>query len=219
MVRTDNQRMAKLSDPSGWGGLDENNPKSVMKWAKKMGKEMGEDEPLRVKPICAVTFRNEIDFSRIREALENLFGPVEDHSPVFEFTFTRYYEDEMGSGLKKIFFSFNDLMKPEDLAGMKIRTHTVEAEWSEQGKRRVNLDPGYITGGKLVLASTKDFSHRIYLDHGIYGDVQLRFVRGRFLVSEWTYPDYQTELAMTFFKNVRKQFIQQEKEHEQIHSI
>ena len=176
-------------------------------------------EPLCVKLICAVTFREETDIPRIRGDLENLFGPVEDQSPVFDFTFTRYYEGEMGAGLKKVFYSFTEPVKPEDLAGMKIHTQAAEAAWSEGGKRRVNLDPGYITGGKLVLASTKDFSHRIYLGRGIYGDVQLRFVRGRFLVSEWTYPDYQTDLAMAFFKKVRKHFVQQEKKYEQIYSL
>lgn len=173
-------------------------------------------EPLRVKPICAVTFRDGIETSLILRDLEKVFGPVEDRSPVYDFRFTRYYEAEMGTDLKKIFFSFSHLADPESLSAMKIRAHAIEEAWSEKGRRKINLDPGYITGGKLVLASTKDFSHRIYLDKGIYGDVQLRFVRGQFLVSEWTYPDYRTELALAFFHKARSRFVQQEKEHERI---
>ncbi len=176
-------------------------------------------EPLRVKPICAVTFRDGIELTLISRELEKVFGPVENQSSVYDFRFTRYYEEEMGTDLKKVFFSFSRLAKPESLSEMKIRTNAFEEAWSEKGKRRINLDPGYITGGKLVLASTKDFSHRIYLDKGIYGDVQLRFVRGQFLVSEWTYPDYQTELALTFFQKVRNRFVQQEKEHERVHQL
>lgn len=176
--------------------------------------------PLRVKAICAATFQGGTDIEKIRTLLEQAFGRIEDRSPVFEFsTFTRYYEDEMGSGLKKVFFSFADSMKPEALSEMKIRTQSIEAAESDRGRRRINLDPGYLTAAKLILASTKDFSHRIHLSRGIYGDMQLRFVHGVFRPSEWTYPDYQTDLAFTFFQNVRNRFIRQEKEHERNHPV
>jgi hypothetical protein len=75
----------------------------------------------------------------------------------------------------------------------------------------VNLDPGYITAAKLVLASTKDFAHRVYVGKGIYGDVQLRFRDDAFRPVEWTYPDYRTDLAIDFFQNVRQNFINEEK--------
>jgi hypothetical protein len=175
--------------------------------------------PLKVKPICAVTFGKGIDLPLILSELEKLFGPVEDRSPVFDFSFTRYYQDEMGPDLKKTYCSFTNPVSPDALAGMKAAANGVERAWSAEGRRRVNIDPGYITGGKLVLASTKDFSHRVYLAQGIFGDVQLRYAHGKFHASEWTYPDYQTPLAMDFFDGVRKKLVSQEREHERIDAV
>jgi len=173
-------------------------------------------EPLWVKPVCAATFRPGIGADAVRDALEGMFGPVEDRSDVFDFSFSRYYEHEMGAGLKKAFFSFRDPVRPGFLPGMKRRTNAFEGAWMEGGRRRINLDPGYITGAKLVLASTKDFAHRVYLGRGIYGDVQLRYVHGRFCTSEWTYPDYQTGPALSFFERVRETFVQWGKTHGRI---
>jgi hypothetical protein len=175
--------------------------------------------PLKVKPVCAVTFGNDADLSKVRSELEKIFGPVEDQSPVFDFSFTSYYQDEMGPELKKTYVSFMEPVPPDELAGVKIKTNELERAWSAEGRRRVNLDPGYITGGKLVLASTKDFSHRVYLGQGIFGDVQLRYAHGRFHASEWTYPDYKTPLAMAFFDDVRKKLISREREHERTHAL
>ncbi len=176
-------------------------------------------EPLQVKPVCALTFPSGMDLSRVLSDLEERFGRIEDRSPVFDFSFTEYYRDEMGAGLKKTYVSFEKTVSPDALAGMKISTNELELAWSACGKRRVNLDPGYVTGGKLVLASTKDFSHRIYMGGGIFGDVQLRYVHGRFHASEWTYPDYQTPLAGEFFDGVRKKLVGREREHERNHEV
>ena len=115
----------------------------------------------------------------------------------------------MGKDLKKVFVVFYGFYDPGCLADSKIRTTAMEGEFSE-GNRKVNLDPGYITAAKLVLATAKDFAHRIYLGRGIYGDVQYRFRQGKFEPSAWTYPDYQTDLAVAFFAEVRQNFLKQE---------
>lgn len=164
-----------------------------------------------VKPVCAVLRASDVNHADLAEALVSLFGPVEKESPVFAFVYTDYYRKEMGGGLRKQYMSFTNLIHPETLPSLKRRTNELELQWSEKGCRRVNLDPGYVTSAKLVLASTKDFAHRVYMSDHIYGDVQLRFIRGRFRVSEWTYPDYQTDLALQFFAMVREKFNQQEK--------
>ena len=165
-----------------------------------------------VKPICAVTFTQDIDLSSLMRILEKSLGRVEDRSLIFEFNFTDYYKDEMGENLKKQFISFQQLINPGQLAEMKIVTNKIEKSLSSSGLRRVNLDPGYITGSKLVLASTKDFAHRIYLKKGIYGDLQLQYRHDRFWPQQWTYPDYRTKLAMEFFTKVRNKLIQEEKD-------
>ena len=164
-----------------------------------------------VKPICGFVFKKSIDRFKVIQQITEVLGPVDDQTPVFDFSFTDYYEQEMGVDLKKMFLSFVKCIPPENLAKIKRRTNEIEDLWSVDGKRSVNLDPGYITGAKLVLASTKDFAHRIYLSDGIYGDVQLQYRHNHFHISHWTYPDYQTDLALSFFSHVREKIVQEEK--------
>lgn len=193
---------------------------SIFKGDHVSGETMGTARnALAVKPICALTFRAEVDAERVKSDLERLLGEVDDQSPVFAFDFTRYYLEEMDQGLQKTFFSFARLMSPETLPELKLKTNAVEEDWADKGKRRINVDPGYVTGGKLVLASTKDYCHRVYIGQGIYADVQLRFIHGRFESSEWTYPDYRTDLASAFFKKARDRLVKQEREHERTHPI
>ena len=173
-------------------------------------------EPIPVKLICGVTYAPTIHLMEIIDQLETLFSPVEQQSPIFDFSsFTAYYEQEMGPDLSKLFVAFHGLYDPHCLADCKIRTTAIEGQISK-GPRKVNLDPGYLTAAKLVLATAKDFAHRIYIGQGIYGDVQYRYRQGKFEPSTWTYPDYQTELAIAFFSQVRQNFIQQERHNEKI---
>lgn len=168
-------------------------------------------EVLDVQPICAITFSPDCQLNDIYRTLESLYSPVEDGSPVFDFSFTKYYEKEMGPGLKKQFVSFVQTHHPKDLPGLKVRTNEIEKSWSRDGNRCINLDPGYITSAKLVLASAKDFAHRIYLSDGIYGDVQFQFRGHAFRPHPWTFPDYQTETALAFFHRVRERFLEKGK--------
>ncbi|MBN1893015.1 DUF4416 family protein [bacterium] len=169
--------------------------------------------PLRVKPFCGILFTPDIAVDTVVRRLELALGTTDEESPVFDFQFTRYYEDEMGTGLRKLFVSFQDLILPDELTDLKLHTNVLEADWSVEGRRRVNLDPGYVSNAKLVLASTKDYAHRLYLGKGIYGDVQLRYMHGRFISSDWTYPDYKTDLAIRFFQSLRNRYYIQEKQH------
>jgi len=168
-------------------------------------------EAIPVKPVCAVTFVEDVDFSEVVEELEKVLGPVEERTPIFDFSFTTYYREEMGAELKKVFVSFVELIDPGNLPKIKRKTNLIEESWSVEGKRQINLDPGYIAGAKLVLASTKDFAHRIFLGDGIYGDVQLQFRQNCFRTEKWTFPDYQTHTAMEFFERVRKKYVREVK--------
>jgi hypothetical protein len=166
--------------------------------------------PIPVKLICGITFAPKLNLTKIIEKLETVFSNVEEQSSVFSFSdFTSYYEQEMGKNLSKIFIAFYGFYDPGSLAECKIRTTVIEQEISGE-RRKVNLDPGYVTAAKLVLATAKDFAHRIYLGQGIYGDVQYRFRQGKFEPSAWTYPDYQTDMAVAFFSQVRQNFLKQE---------
>ena len=137
-------------------------------------------------------------------ALEAKFGAIDVKSPVISFDFTDYYAPEMGEGLIRQWVSFEKLIEPSELAGIKITTNEIEEKYSSSGKRRVNIDPGYITPAKVVLASSKDFSHRIYLSGGIYGEITLMFRHNNFIPLEWTYPDYKSAAALNFFMEIRK---------------
>ena len=169
----------------------------------------GKPEVKPVKLICAITFAQSVDMDDIESNLESRFGPIDSRSGKIDFSYTDYYEKEMGSGLIKRFLSFENLIIPDQLAKIKNETISIEAGFAVKGKRTVNLDPGYLEESKLALASTKNFSHRIYLGDNIWGEVTLRYENGRFVTHPWTYPDYATSLAFEYFEEARERYRKQ----------
>jgi hypothetical protein len=166
---------------------------------------------LPVKAVCAVTFSPGFRWEEAAAALEPVLGPSDGASPVFPFDFTDYYGPEMGPDLRKVFVRFEELLAPGELARVKRAAIGLEAGWAPDGRRRANLDPGYVTSAKLVVASAKDFAHRTYIGDGIYGDVQLQYRHGRWRRMAWTFPDYRTPLAFAFFSAARDRYTQQER--------
>jgi hypothetical protein len=136
------------------------------------------------------------------------FGRTTAVSDAFDFTETNYYAAEMGGDLKKQFWAFAAPIDPGRLAAIKLATNLWEAEYAGLGlhaePRPLNLDPGYLTLAKLVLASTKDHAHRIYLADGIYAEVTLSFRSGAWQPFEWTYPDYRRPDFHEFFSLCRE---------------
>ncbi len=160
---------------------------------------------LPVKTFCAITFAPEIDCNLVVEQIEAIFGAIDLRSEVFNFDgFTSYYQAEMGAGLQKLFVSFGQLAEAESLPHYKVKTNELETRFIRDRQRSVNVDPGYLTEAKVVLATTKDYSHRLYLGQGIFGDIHLQFARKSFQPQAWTYPDYQQELAVQFFNRLRE---------------
>jgi hypothetical protein len=157
-----------------------------------------------VKLICGVLYIRGFDLLALDDKLVARFGPLEQKSPLFDFVFTDYYASEMGGDLKKQFYSFENLIMPDMLPDIKNTTIKIESEFCVDGNRTVNLDPGYLEESKLVLASTKNFSHRIYLRDNIWAEVTMRFARGKFITHDWTYPDYSQELGISFLSKVRE---------------
>jgi hypothetical protein len=148
--------------------------------------------------------------------LTDPLGPVADRSGLFAHAFTEYYRDEMGHPLGRLFITMERLIRPEDLAGIKRLTNDLEDRIAARGEwpvaRPVNLDPGYIAPAKLVLASTKNHSHRLYLADGIYGEVTLLYARGAWQTLPWTYPDYRTPEYHAFFARARERLVAQRRE-------
>lgn len=136
--------------------------------------------------------------------LRGRFGNIDLLSEPLEFDSTRYYEDEFGSGLVRRVASFEDLIEPVELPGIKLETNGLEETYvGPGGKRRVNIDPGYLTLERLVLASCKNFSHRVCLGEGVYADLTLVYRRGEYRTLEWTYPDYGGPRMRGLFKEIR----------------
>ena len=154
-----------------------------------------------------------------KETLAKYFGPISLISQDFEFQHTKYYEQEMGSGLRKRLLAFQNLVPSDCLAEVKNRTISLEKELIGQHlypeNRPLNLDPGLLQLGKFLLATTKDQAHRIYLRDGIYAEVTLRYHDGAFEPWPWTYADYREPgyhefllEARTFFKGQLEKYRQ-----------
>ncbi len=169
--------------------------------------------PPPVKIICAILYSESFDLNQALEQLHAMLGKTDHRSSHYDFHFTHYYDSKMKLPLKKFFISFEKLLKREELPILKKRTNEIEKKFSlvEEKKwlRCINIDPGYITGSQLILATTKNFSHRIYLNDGIYAEVTLNFKKGNFIPNPWTYPDYNTDEAISFFNEVRTIYITQ----------
>jgi len=163
--------------------------------------------PKPAKLICGLISGDPDLMARARALLARHFGQIDAVSEIWPFEHTDYYEPEMGPDLKRQFVSFADLIRPDRIAEIKRLTNELEQRLAEETLwptgRPVNLDPGYITLSKLVLATTKDYSHRIYLQAGIYAEVTLRYEHGRWVPWPWTYPDYAAETYHDFFIKVR----------------
>ena len=135
------------------------------------------------------------------------YGPIDYRSGIIPFTFTDYYEKEMGQSIDRLFLSFERLIEPDQLAEIKRQTNGIEAEMAalqSSVKRPVNLDPGYLEQAKVILASTKNFYHRIYLGKGIFGELTMHFKNNAYEFFPWTYPDYQSKAYEEFFLKVRQ---------------
>jgi hypothetical protein len=169
--------------------------------------------PEPVKLICGFIFGEQEILRQAVERLQVRLSPVDLHSEIFPFTHTNYYEEEMGSGLSRVFVAFQRLIRCEQLPEIKILTNGLEENLAISCagalKRRINIDPGYLETSKLVLASTKNFSHRIYLGRGIYAEVTLQYRNHRFESLPWTYPDYQDARVLEFLRRAREAYMGQ----------
>ena len=169
--------------------------------------------PQPVKLICGVLFNHAVVLGGVEEALTSAFGDVDVRSPIWPFRYTSYYDEETGPDIQRAFFAFRRLADPEALPDAKVQTNALEDDLAKRlnltAPRPVNLDPGYVDKAKLVLATTKDYNHRVYLRAGVYAEVTLHYRKRRFEPWPWTYPDYRSAEYVEFFDEVRKRYIAQ----------
>jgi hypothetical protein len=171
---------------------------------------MGRTElPPKAMLFAGLLIGSNADRSEIFRHLTSDFGDIVLQSDSFTFTETDYYRDEMGAQLTRTWVAFDRLIDQGDIASWKTLSNEIEAKHiSQNGRRQVNIDPGYLTLGKVVLATTKNNQHRVYLGSGIFAEVTLRYSRGSYLPWEWTYRDYKRHEAVQFFIRLRSLYRQ-----------
>jgi hypothetical protein len=144
-------------------------------------------------------------FDALKKVLEGMYGPVDMESPVLPWDHTEYYTEEMGSGLQRKFIFFKRLISPGDIADIKLKTTELEGGYlNESGGRGINLDPGYLDSARVALVSTDDYSHRLYLGGGIYGEVTLIYSGNDYMILPYSYPDFRSRKYRDLFKTARK---------------
>jgi hypothetical protein len=143
-----------------------------------------------------------LETARARLSMD--YSEIDIESPVIPFDQSNYYEPEMGPGLLRQWIATDEPVFMHELVSIKRSTNQLEQCFATEGNRQVNVDPGYVSLSKVVLATTKDYDHRIYVRNGIYEEVTLHYRRpGGFTPWPWTYPDYRTDVAAGFFREAR----------------
>lgn len=165
--------------------------------------------PLPVKPVLSMILTREDLCQPVAVHLQDYFGALDLVGPWRPFTATDYYAREMGSPLKRRLVAFLHLADPAGLPDWKGLTNEIEQKFSLGGRRLINLDPGYVTRERLVLATGKNYTHRLYLNQGIYGDLTLVFAQGNFQPLSWSYPDYAHGELPALLALVRKKYLWQ----------
>ncbi len=168
--------------------------------------------PLAVKPVASLILARDDLTEPLLRRLAGYFGPVDLVGPLWPFTITNYYAREMGEALGRRLVSFLHLASPAHLPDWKIFATFLEERFSLGGRRLVNLDPGYVARERLVLATGKNYAHRIYLNQEVYGDLTLLYEQGKFQALPWTYLDYAQGSLPELLTLVRQKYLWQLKQ-------
>lgn len=171
-----------------------------------MGKNI---KPTPSKLIIGLIYKKNSSKDKTLRLLEKLFKNIDFQSKELDFNYTDYYYPEFGKPLKRVFVSFKYLLSEDKLADIKLKTNKLEENLSLNGKRQINIDPGFLSLGKLILATTKDNKHRIYLKKGIFAEITLFYEKDSYKPWDWTYPDYKTKEYIEAFNAIRKIYIEQ----------
>jgi hypothetical protein len=159
------------------------------------------------KLVIGVFLKDRPLLAAVAEDLMRRFGPLDMVSPWFDFDFTSYYAQEMGAPLFRRLLVFQRLIGQSRLSGIKLETNAIETQHAVEHQRRANIDPGYLLAERFVLATGKNFSHRMYIGNGIYGDLTLIYTKGAFQPLPWTYPDYAAVSMRDYLRRVRCKYL------------
>jgi hypothetical protein len=160
-----------------------------------------------VKLVASMIFKDKNFLHLAEEKVKKLYGPLEDLDKTASFDYTDYYYEEMGKPLLRKLICFKKLVDLENISKIKLTTNRIENRTSINGRRTVNIDPGYVTEAKLVLLTTKDYTHRVYAGGRIFAESTLFYQDGSFRSWPWTYPDYASGELKSYFENVREIYL------------
>lgn len=165
------------------------------------------------KLIVGVIYNDKEIYDKALKMLTDEFGEVDGESERFSFSreFSDYYDEELGGEGQRVIFSFRDCVDPSRQAEIKERTNEMEKELSRDGNRLINLDPGFINHGRLMLATTKNAGFRMPLKNGIYTELTLFWAKGAWHKLPWSYRDYQSERVQKFLTETRKRYLEERK--------
>jgi hypothetical protein len=145
----------------------------------------------------------------IHRAIENRWGPIESQTDGFDFSHTSYYEDEMGRGLIKHYLGIGLLVDVDRMTAIKIESNDMEKEFTKDGRRRANIDPGYLADAKILMMTTKNLAHRVYVGRNLYVDLQLIYKKDSYYPMPWAFADMREPAVIRFFNAVRKRYQEQ----------
>ncbi len=160
-------------------------------------------EPEKALLFVGTLYSNAGYYLRAREILTEEFGGIVLESRESPWDYSEYYREEMGWPIFRRFIAFEGIIDPSSIREIKLLTNLLEERLSLDGKRQINLDPGYLTPSKVVLATTKNYAHRVYLGKGIYAEVTLYYRKGAYRAHEFTYRDYGSREYIEFFTDLR----------------
>jgi len=156
--------------------------------------------------FLSLIYHPEQDLSDAVSKLVDAFGPLAYKTEELDFDMTDYYNAEMGKGLKRVFLGFEKLVERDDLPEIKTISLLIERSFMQDGKRRINFDPGLLTQENIVLSTCKNYSHRIYLGKGVFAEVTLMYSDGDYRPLEWTYPDYASKDVRKILNEMREKY-------------
>jgi uncharacterized protein DUF4416 len=163
--------------------------------------------PKPAKLVIGLFMKEKGLIEQITAELIEVFGSIDMVSPWLPFNYTDYYESEMNAPLFRRMLTFKELIKQSLLADIKNITNEIESNYSREEKRLINIDPGYMLQERFVLATGKNFAHRIYIGKKIYADLTLIYTKGEFKKLPWTYPDYSDKNMLSFLRQVRNKYV------------
>ena len=164
--------------------------------------------PDKVKLVITVFSQDKKRIEKVKSILIKRFGLIDYESYDLKLI-TNYYEDELGANLVRQFYAFKKLINRDKIAEIKLYTNKLEDKFRVSSKRTINIDPGYLSLGKFILATTKNQQQRIYLKNGIFAECALRYKNGGFVTWDWTYPDYATEAYRKVLNEIREVYFRQ----------